>query len=218
MSLGKPKYKKRAYKKRNYKKSVFKGINRSIAMSHQCKYFTETFQAPSITVPAAGLGGQFTATFADLTNYVNYQAIFNQMTILSFTVKLVPDTGAYNYGSSPPTTILNWRVNREGQMGVPVGSLQMLQNDRNRTLQLDGTRIIKLTCKDPKPYLTQVDNVGTAVAVQQPLKQWVWLNSINGQNTKYHGIDFFIQNPGSGTQPLIYSVYITATVACKNQT
>lgn len=219
MSLPKSIQKKaynRKSKSRYYRRKPKSGVARAVSNSHKIKYFTETMQLNDWTITNSGIYESFAVTLNQFVNSTQYQMLFDNFTIVKFSLKLIPRTGTNVYGTSPGNALMAYDINRDGQVGAPSSTLNILQNDRAKSLMLDGRRIINIRCPNPKPYLTQTDNTNTAVVVQQPLKQWVWLDTVNGGDTKFHGIQIAIETPSS-TPVGVYTPMITATFAFKDQ-
>lgn len=185
------------------------------------KYFTEVFDAG--TLPLSG--GWFTCALSSLINHTQYFGLFDLGTITRYDVMLVPLYGDAVQGSSPGTgmiTVANTQ-NLGGTTGFfpPVTStLALLQESKSRTVPLDGKRIIKFTCWNPKPAVSQTD-VQSTPGVFQPAtvstsRQWTWmnLNSGDAQNTLFGGIKYYIDN--STVEPG-YKVLIRVYAAFKEQ-
>ena len=210
--------KKKAYarKRRYYRRKPKSGVAKAVRQSHRIKYFTETMQLNDWTITNAGIYQDFAVSLNQFINSTHYLQLFDTFTVVKFSLKLIPRTGTNVYGTSPGNALMVYDINRDGQVGAPSSTLNILQNDRAKSLMLDGRRIINIRCPNPKPYLTQTDNTNTAVVVQSPLKKWVWLDTANGQDTKFFGIQIAIET-ASNTPVGVYTPMITATFAFKDQ-
>lgn len=217
MSLPKSTQKKAyARKRRYYRRKPKTAVGRAISNSHKIKYFTETMQLTDWTITNAGVYQSFAVNLNQFINSVQYENLFDQFTVVKFSLKLIPRMGSATFGTSPAPALMAYCLNRDGQVGPPSSTYNIIQNDRAKTLMLDGRRIINIHCSNPKPYLVQNDNTGTAVLVQQPLRKWTWLDVVNGKDTNFHGIQIAIET-ASSTPAGVYTPMITATFAFKDQ-
>lgn len=213
-----PAYKKRVYRRR----PVTSAITKAIRKSHQIKYFTEFFQASDIAISSAWLGGNFNVALSSLPNHSQYINLFDQFTIINFEVHLLQKMGAMNNNvGGLPLTLLT-AINRDGHSALtPASTVPMIMGEDNcRVQNLLGNRSkIVIKVKNPKPYLLQYQGDSTlsnAIAVNQPLKRWQWLDVTQGQTCGFYGVNYVIDNPSLLDMP-VFDVYYKVTIACKEQ-
>lgn len=169
------------------------------------KYFTETFDAGDLPLS----GGWFTCALASMINHNQYFALFDLGYITRFDVILVPNNGQTVYGNSPPTGRMTYAVSQNFDAHVIANELEILQEDNNRQVALDGQRKIVIKCFNPKPWLAITPEV-------EPRRQFQWLNlnQATAQNALFGGVKYWISNT---TQEAMYRVYIRVYAMFKEQ-
>lgn len=169
------------------------------------KYFTETFDAGSLPLS----GGWFTCALSSMINHNQYFALFDLGYITRYDVILVPNNGQTVYGNSAPTGRMTYAVSQNFDAHVIANELEILQEDNNRQVALDGQRKIVIRCYNPKPFIPVTLSV-------EPRSQFQWLNlnSATAQGTLFGGIKYWISNT---TQENMYNVYIRVYAMFKEQ-
>lgn len=171
------------------------------------KFFTETFDAGDLPLS----GGWFTCALSSLINHTTYFNLFDLGYITRYDVILVPNNGQTVYGSSPPTGRITYAVNQNYDAHVIANELEILQEDNNRIVQLDGQRKITIKCYNPKPFIAT-----DPVLRVEPRRQFQWLNlnQATAQNTLFGGIKYWVSGT---TQEDMYRVYIRVYAMFKEQ-
>lgn len=127
------------------------------------KYFTETFNAGTLTCGGPGTGGWFVCSLSSMINSPQYFNLFDLGTILRYDVSLIPLNGQIvgaPPSSNPPVGFITTcnSQNIQGTTGffpTPTSQLSLLQETGSRTIQLDGQRILRFKCYNPKPAVSQ---------------------------------------------------------------
>lgn len=189
-------------------------------MAHRVKYFTDnTVLTTNLNVPVGGVGGKWASELSYSPQYISYQNLFDQFTIVKFSVKLIPLTGQYQFGSSPAVPILFYAINRDGASDAPITLNTIMGEDNAKSVPLNGTRMLKIAVNDPKPYLAQTspDQSNEAIQVSQPLKKWVWIDTKQGVTLPFYGINYWITNSSGAAINNTYQILFQTTYAFKEQ-
>lgn len=182
------------------------------------KYFTEVFDAGALVAP----GGWFVCALGSMVNSTQYRGLFDLGTIIRYDVMLVPMNGDTVYGTSPQTGRITWANSQNiggatGYFPAPANELAILQESDSKTLPLDGKRILKFVCRNPKPQVSEqaLPTSNNAFTVKTN-KEWTWLNMNNNDamNVGFGGIKYYIT--AAATDPP-YQVLIRVYAAFKEQ-
>lgn len=171
------------------------------------KYFTETFDAGDLPLS----GGWFTCALSSLLNHTQFFNLFDLGYITRYDVMLVPKNGDTVYGSSPPTGRITVACSQNFDGHVIANELEILSEDNNKIIPLDGKRTITLRMYNPKPWIP-TDPV-LRVEPQRQM-QWLNLNQTVAQNTLFGGIKYWVSGT---TQENMYHVYIRVYAMFKEQ-
>lgn len=213
---------RRVNRRRINRKRTTALVGHKARMYQGIKYFTETFDAGAL--PQSG--GWFICALSSLVNNPQYVQLFDMGTIFRYDVMLVPMKGQVVQGISTPYSGRITVANTQNVGGVsgyfPVipNEVSLLQESDSKTVPLDGKRIIRFTCYNPKPALSETASATFVNALTvQPNKKWTWLNLNNGQavNTPFGGIKYWVTGDPLDPPVLPYQVLIRVYAAFKEQ-
>ncbi len=199
---------------------------------HGVKWFKQSFDAGTSGVElGSGQGGLFQIRLADLPDAPNFQQLFQQFTVKSFTVKLVPSATVYDAENQafnavntlsvarPP--VMWWAVNRTPFPGTVASSSEVMAEDDAKMVVFD--KPISITVHNPLPALPTATPGATLATWGDSTPKWLNTGGASSpgdaSGVYWSGVKFWLEAPGytPNKTNFTYRIFITAKLGMKEQ-
>lgn len=171
-----------------------------------------TFKATIQATAALPTVGAYAFTLDDMTNYGEFQALFDQYMIESVEVTFMPRATVQSVAEEAVGGVgvprLHW-VRDHDDANVPSTTLNtFLENARVKTELLDKPRKIRIT---PSTLVETYKGVAST-SYSPAFRKWI---DAADANVPHYGLKWYLETPGWATNQNVCDVYYDIEFACK---